>query len=286
LPNEIASPTMETPYAAQASLGYSWQPTNWLGLNLEGVRINYRHIPYRFRANPIDPATGRRRFPTLNGQSVGNFRLWYGNGQANYEGIHLSARARLSDRFELQGFYSWSEATGNVLAGADEFRLTDAGHQADVGGGRRDVSVDPLNPQCDRCFGPLNTDARHRVTLSGLWRGPWDVNVSGMLRYRSALPYTAFLAQDLNGDGFQYDLPGRQGVNSERGDSFSQLDLRLSKEFSFADALSVEVIGEVFNVFNEENPAVFDRTGTPNSFAGDPLQGEQRLAQLGLRVSF
>jgi len=286
LPNEVASPTMQTPYSAQASLGYSWQATNWLGLNIEGVRVNYRHIPYRFRANPIDRTTGQRRFPTFNGASVGNFRLWYGDGQADYQGVNLSARARLSDRFELQGFYTYSETTGNVIAGADEFRLTDAGHQADVGGGRRDVSVDPLNPQCDRCFGPLNTDARHRVTLSGLWRAPWGLNVSGMLRYRSALPYTEFLAQDLNGDGFLYDLPGRKGINSERGHSFSQLDLRLSKEFSFADALSVEVIGEVFNVTNEENPSVFDRNGDPNAFAGDPLQGEQRLAQLGLRLRF
>jgi outer membrane receptor protein involved in Fe transport len=287
LPNEVASPTLQTPYSAQASLGYSWQATNWLGLNIEGVRINYRHIPYRFRANPIDPATGQRRFPSINGQSVGNFRLWYGNGEANYQGINLSARARLSDQFELQGFYTYSEATGNVLAGADEFRLTDAGHQADLGGGRRDVSVDPLNPQCDRCFGPLNTDARHRVTLSGLWQAPLGINVSGMLRYRSALPYTAFLNADLNGDGFFYDLPGRTGVNSERGDSFSQIDLRLSKEFSFADVVSLELIGEIFNILNEENPSVFDRNGEPNAFAGTSnVQPEQRLAQLGLRVRF
>jgi hypothetical protein len=280
-PNEVASPTMQTPYSAQGSLGFSWQATSWLGLNVEAVKINYRHIPYRFRANPIDRATGLRRFPQF-----GNFRMWYGNGEADYEGVNLSGRARLSDRFELQGFYTYSETTGNVLAGADEFRITDAGHQGDLGGGRRDVSVDPLNPQCDRCFGPLNTDARHRVTLSGLWRAPLGINVSGMLRYRSALPYTEFVAADLNGDGFLYDLPGRVGVNSERGHSFSQLDLRLSKEFSFADVASLELIGEVFNVTNEENPSVFDRTGEPNAFAGDPLQGEQRLAQLGLRVRF
>ena len=287
VPNEVASPTMETPYSAQASLGYSWQVNNWLGLNIDASRINYRHIPYRFRANPRDPATGQSRFPTFNGLTIGNFRMWYGDGQANYEGISLSARARLSDRFELQGFYTWSEATGNVLAGADEFRITDAGHQADLGGGRRDVSVNPLDPQCEQCFGPLNTDARHRVTLSGLWRAPWDINVSGMLRYRSALPYTEFLNEDLNGDGFFYDLPGRRSVNSGRGDSFSQIDLRLSKEFSFADAFSIELIGEVFNLLNEENPAVFDRTGTPNAFAGtSATQPEQRLAQLGLRLRF
>jgi outer membrane receptor protein involved in Fe transport len=287
-PNEVASPTLATPYAAQGSLGYSWQATNWLGLNLELVRINYRDIPYRFRANPFNDAnrngvqdpTEKRRFP------FGNFRLWYGEGQADYSGVNLSARARISDKLEVQAFYTYSEATGNVLAGADEFRITDGGHQADVGGPRRDVSANPLDPQCSKCFGPLNTDARNRITLSAVYRAPYGINVSGMFRYRSALPYTAYVAQDLNGDGFLYDFPGGQGVNTERGSSFSQLDLRLSKEFTFANRFGVELIGEVFNVFNEENPTFFNRAGEPNAYAGDPLQGEQQLAQLGVRLSF
>ena len=303
-PNEVASPTLETPYAGQGSIGYSWQATNWLGLNLEAVRINYRDIPYRFRANPfvdadrdaVQDPTEVRRFPQF-----ANFRLWYGNGQATYSALNLSARARFS-KGELQGFYTYSEAKGNVLAGADEFRLTDAGHQADMGGARRDVSVNPLDPQCPACFGPLNTDARHRVTLSGVWRGPWGLNVAGMFRYRSALPYTIFVDQlvdtdgdgvldtpvpkDVNGDGFALDLAPRDHVNGGRGDSFMQLDLRLSKEFTFANSFSVEIIGEVFNLTDEENPAVFNRLGVPNAFAGDPLQGEQRLGQLGLRLRF
>jgi outer membrane receptor protein involved in Fe transport len=280
-PNEVASPTLATPYSAQGSLGYSWQATTWLGLNVEAVRINYRDIPYRFRANPVDPATGKRRFPDF-----GNFRLWYGNGQANYSGVNLSARARLSDRFELQGFYTYSETRGNVLAGADEFRITNAGFQSDQGGGRRDVSVNPLNPQCAECFGPLDTDAKHRLTLSGVYRAAWGINVSGMLRYRSANPYTEFIAADLNGDGFSYDLPARTSVNSKRGHSFQQLDLRVGKEFTFAGDYGVELIAEVFNVFNEKNPAGFNRFGQATVYAGDPLQGEQRLAQLGLRFHF
>jgi hypothetical protein len=285
-PNEVASPTLQTPYSAQGSLGYSWQATSWLGLNVEGVLINYRHIPYRFRANPFVDANGNgvvdptetRRFPEF-----GNFRLWYGNGSADYQGVNLSARARLSDRFEIQGFYTYSETNGNVLAGADEFRITSAGYQADQGGSRRDVSVNPLDPQCGQCFGPLDTDARHRLTLSAVYRANWGINVSGMFRYRSATPYTKFVAADLNGDGFAYDLPPRTAVNSGRGASFSQLDLRIGKEFRFAGEYSVELIAEVFNVFNEKNPAVFNRFGQATVYAGDPLQGEQRLAQLGLR---
>lgn len=287
-PTEVASPTIATPYSRQASLGYSWQVNNWLGLNFEAVTIDYRDIPYRFRANPIDPATGVRRFP-----QYGNFRLWAGNGKADYDGGNVSFRARATDKLEILGFYTYSKATGNVLAGADEFRLTDAGYEPAFRSAR-DVSANPLNPLCDACFGPLNTDARHRFTLSTVYQAPWGINVSGMFRYRSATPVTIFTSNDPNGDGFRFDLLPGDSVNSRRGHSFSQLDLRLSKIFNIGP-VGLELIGEVFNLFNETNPAAytvtFDAAGNPTgirptAFAGDIGQGEQRLAQLGLRVRF
>jgi hypothetical protein len=287
-PTEVASPTIATPYSRQASLGYSWQVNNWLGLNFEVVSIDYRDIPYRFRANPIDPATGARRFP-----QYGNFRLWVGNGKADYDGGNFSFRARATDKLEILGFYTYSKATGNVLAGADEFRLTDAGYEPAFRAAR-DVSANPLNPLCGACIGPLNTDARHRFTLSTVYQAPWGINVSGMFRYRSATPFTYFTSSDPNHDGFRFDLLPGDSVNSRRGHSFSQLDLRLSKIFNVGP-VGLELIGEVFNLFNETNPAgytvVFDAAGNPigtkpTTFAGDVGQGEQRLAQLGLRVRF
>jgi outer membrane receptor protein involved in Fe transport len=291
--DEIASPTLATPYSDQASLGYSWQVNNWLGLNVEVVTIDYHDIPYRFRPNigvdadrdgAFEPGQGEQtRFPQF-----GNFRLWYGGGRASYDGVNLGFRVR-RDKFEVQGFYTYSEAEGNVLAGADEFRITDVGAQADVGGGRdrRDQSINPLDPQCDACFGPLYTDARHRLTLGGLYQAPWGITVAGMLRYRSALPYLEHANADLNGDGSTIDLrPGVSGVNTGRGFDFTQIDLRLSKEFRFANDLGLEILAEVFNLLNDENPAVPNRFGEPSVFAGDPLQGEQRLAQLGLRLRF
>jgi len=287
-PNEVASPTLATPYSKQASLGYSWQVNDWLGLNIEAVTIDYRDIPFRFRANPVDPATGVRRFPAF-----GNFRLWYGNGKADYDGVNLSFRARATQKLELQGFYTYSETDGNVLGGADEFRLTNANYQPSWRVAR-DVSANPLDPLCSACIGPLDTDARHRVTLSGVYQGPWAINVAGMFRYRSATPFTIFANNDPNHDGFGFDLLPGDHVNSRRGHSFSQFDLRLSKEFTFGP-VGLELIAEMFNVFNEKNPSgytvQFDANGNPtglkpSTYSGDPLQGEQQLIQVGARIRF
>ena len=279
---ELASPDVaKAPYSDQISLGYSTEVSPSLGLNFEAVSARYRDIPFRFRANPIDPATGKRRFAAF---APSNFRLWVNDGHADYDGINIGFHARAGNNFEAQGFYTLSRSKGNILAGADEFRVIDAAFQPDV---TRDTSVNALNPDCSACNGPLDTDARHRVTLSGVYRAGYGISLSGILRYRSALPYTVYAGTDLNGDGYNMDLaPGHAHVNDARGASFTQLDMRVAKEFRFGGQYGIEVMLEGFNLLNNKNAAVFDSTGTAHAYAGDPGQGEQRLFQLGARVRF
>jgi hypothetical protein len=285
-PNEVASPTLATPYSRQGSIGFSAEVTPWLGMSVDLVSVDYRDLPFRFRINTLT-SSGDLRFPQF-----GNFRLWYGKGVADYDGGNIGVRARVSNKLTLQGFYTLSRVRGNVLAGADEFRLSNLNYQPDLRVGR-DVSVNPLDPLCDACIGPLNTDARHRVTLGATWSLPYDFVVAGLFRYRSATPYLIYAGQDLDGDGFPLDLPpGVDEVNAGRGHSFAQLDLRASKVFRFGKGVGLEVLAEVFNVFNAKNPAGFvgnqaaGNLGEATTFAGDPLQGEQRLAQLGMRLRF
>ena len=290
---EVASPTLATPYSDQISLGYSWQLTGNVGLTLDAVSVRYRDIPFRFRMNPGHDNNGdgnvsqsERIFPTLNPAT----RLWYGNGEADYEGVNIGMRSRMGN-FEMQGFYTWSTAEGNVLVGADEFRLWDGSIQPGI---TTNVLVDPFNPDAEAGFGPLYTDARHRVTMGGVYQAPWDINLSGIFRYRSGIPYTDHAGRDLNLDGYDMDLaPGVDHVQTKRMDAFSQLDLRAGKEFKFAGDMGVELIAELFNVLNEDNPAGFNgnrqsaRYGQPTRFAGDPpLGGEQRLWQLGVRFRY
>lgn len=299
LPANVAHPSItNTPYSDQISIGYSTELTNWLGVNVDLSHIEYRDIPYRFRYNGFLDNNGNpissRRFASIG--ITNNNRMWIGDGEADYDGLNLGFRARMNERLEMQGFYTLSRVEGNVLAGADEFRLTNGNHQPDRTG---DLSVNFRDPKCDQCFGPLDTDARHKFTLSAVYRAPFGINVSGMFRYRSALPYSERDGRDLNGDRQLSDLvAGVDHVNNLRGESFSQFDVRLSKDFPIRGTFGIELIAEAFNLFNETNPTAFNgqrftASGTPNpnfrqptAYAGDPLQGEQRLLQLGARVRF
>jgi hypothetical protein len=286
---ELAMPTVaKAPYSDQVSLGYSTEVSQSLGLNFEVVSARYHDIPYRFRADPIDPATGKRQFDPNIVPST--FRVWANDGHAQYDGLNLGFHARAGSNFEAQGFYTLSRSKGNILAGADEFRVVDAAHQVDT---LRDTSIDPFNPDCSACNGPLDTDARHKVTLSTVYRAPYGVNLSGILRWHSGTPYTVYAYDasggkiDLNGDGYALDLaPGHSTVNDQRGPSFSQIDIRVSKEFRLSGNYAFELIGEVFNLLNAKNGTAFDSFGNTFAYAGDPGQGEQRLIQLGGRFRF
>ncbi len=279
VPNEVASPNLKPPRSDQASLGFSWQISPMVGITVDAVRAWYRDIPYRYRANPVVDAEGNRLFAPLG--FTNNFRIWTGDGFADYEGLNIGVHAR-SGKLELQGFYTLSRTTGNVLGGADEFRLTRVEYQPDYKS-FRDQSVNPYDPTCsDKCVGPLNTDARHRLTLAATYTLPAGFAVSGVYRYHSGTPYTVLVenAQELTLQ------PGVPHVDSATGASFSQLDLRVAKNFDFAKDLGVELYAEVFNIFNEKNPALYTADGRPNAYAGDPYQGEQRLLQLGARFHF
>ena len=139
--------------------------------------------------------------------------------------------------------------------------------------------------------------------------------------YRSALPTHTFEGLDLNADGNLIDktaiayrytdstrLPAAprsrkpgpcETVNCSRRAPFSQLNLRVSRVFHIAGAVNLEAIAEVFNVFNAKNPFIpvatarLSATGVPltsfmqpTAFAGDFQQPEQRVGQLGFRLTF
>ncbi|RLE24772.1 MAG: hypothetical protein DRJ08_00245 [Acidobacteria bacterium] len=87
-----------------------------------------------------------------------------------------------------------------------------------------------------------------------LW---YDIRFSGYHRFYSGRPYTVTSGYDDNGDGFYNDYAVIDGVlgsrNTYRQPNFNQTDIRLSRRFNFMRHHSIELIFEMFNVFDSSN---------------------------------
>jgi hypothetical protein len=119
------------------------------------------------------------------------------------------------------------------------------------------------------------------------------VALSTIFRAHSAYPYSVFTGRDDNLDSYNFDLsPGVTSSTAGRQAAFSQFDLRVTKKVNIVGGRKVEGILQIFNVFNAENPSDFNGNmsaagfGRPTAYAGDIRHSEQRLAEIGFRVTF
>jgi hypothetical protein len=274
---DVASPLIRQPYTDQVNLGFSLALGKDYAIEVDGVGNWGRDLGRPMDLNTT-PNLGPYRFADIL-SNVGSvpFTVWTPRNKSEYEGVSIAFRKRWDGKLQLLGGYTLSKARSTAGFGTDEFGtgLLDATH-----------------PFSDAQFGPSRTDARHRVTISGVWSPGAGFMIAPIFRFRSKLPYNITAGSDLNRDGFNFDLPpGVETVRAGRGAHFSQLDVRVSKQFRLRRT-RVQVLAEVFNAYNAKNPAGFignmrsSQFGLPTAFAGDAGLGEQRLAQLGIRLEF
>jgi hypothetical protein len=281
LPSHAASPRIKQPYTDQFNLGFSRDLGAGYALELEGVYSRGHELGTRPNINLRINGGPRRLVGTLPQSGGANFRIDTSAGVAHYKGVTVGVKKRWDGKMQLLAWYTLAEATSSTsLRATDEF-------------GEYNVldMFDPYKPEQEA---PTRTDARHRFTISGSWEPGAGFIISPVFRYKSTTPYNVILGVDTNRDGTTTnDLPpGVTSYNSARGASFSQFDLRTSKTFRLGKQARVLLIAEVFNLFNDKNPAGFvanmaaGNFGEPTEYAGDFQRGEQRLAQLGLRFEF
>ena len=306
LAGEVVSPRLEQPYTIQTNVGWAREIDPTTAVTVDYVRVDGRDLNLRMRPNAL--VGGRRYLADLPIQPNGiNFRTALSKGQSRYDALITAVQRRLSGRLDLNASYTLAKATSDVGSAYDEIVLNLI----------QDISA----PFADVQNGPsTRTDARHRVTLSAVVELPWSVRLAPIFSYRSALPVHTFEGRDTNADGNVNDITANayrytgvndsgvatfeemgpcETVNCSRRAPFSQLNLRVSREFPFWRVSRVEVIAEVFNAFNARNPFIPLSTQRvspagvpltsfmqPTAFAGDAQQPEQRVGQIGFRLTF
>jgi hypothetical protein len=130
--------------------------------------------------------------------------------------------------------------------------------------------------------GPADNDVRHTLAVNGSAAFPLGTQLSGILTYRSALPYSATAnAPRPDGKPFAFRPEPR---NARRGDGALSLDLRLAKTMKVGTRLAASAFLEVFNVTNQLNYGNYIGTVTSALFGQPTTAGPKRRVQLGFRI--
>jgi Carboxypeptidase regulatory-like domain/TonB dependent receptor len=303
----------ESPYTQQWNLGFAQE----LGSNM-AIEFDYVHILglHEFTSLDINPRIG----PLINAQRntpnpgrlltaafaahaaeltaafgtptpFGRITVAQSDGRSRYDAFTVSFRKRYANRYQLNAHYTLSKSQAWF------------GLASDFGNQPQNVfdKWDPVN------FGPTDADERHRFVISGIFDLPYGFQLAPIFQLASARPYSILPACgvcDINRDGVAVDRESADGndqhplpPNTERGDNFSQLNVRVSKFFNFGETKKLGLFFEAFNVFNTANfgrefQNVTGRAdfGRPTNFFGatgfsEPI-GIPFQAQLGVRFSF
>jgi hypothetical protein len=297
-------PGLQTSYAHQLSAGVDRRLSDDTTLSAGVVYLRGFNELGAIDYNPLVRSLGPGRRPEDAGGVAGTSAsvLQYTSyGETWYRALSLSLRKR-TDRYQFLAGYVLSRAEDNSSDFQTAFIPQDNGagrNPADPEG--LPLGFDPVNER-----GRSQQDQPQRFVLSGWTRGPWDVEVSGLVTIGSGVPFNILAGSDLNGDGdggtFPNDRARRTPAdpatavprNAGRLPYEATIDLRVSRRFPFVGRSTIEPLFEMFNVLNRVNYTEVNNVFGTGAFPGEasPTYGRfqraaaPRQAQLAVRVAF
>ncbi|MEO8680812.1 MAG: hypothetical protein ABI665_17300, partial [Vicinamibacterales bacterium] len=211
---------------------------------------------------PIVPAAGGIRLLEQDQTS----------GHSRFDGLYVSARKAFSRGFAFDVAYTLSRIENDT----DDINFR---------------PVDSRRP--DEELAPGLNDRRHVLAVNGLTRLPLGIDLIPVLFLSSGQPLNVTTGRDDNGDTIFNDRPAGVGRNTERTAGFAQFDLGAARRFRLP-AASIEIRGEIFNLFNRTNFSGFFNWGASGvrpdeqgTLAFQPTQaGPARQVQLTGTIRF
>ena len=300
------SADIEIPYAQQANFGVERAiGNNWaVGANyvlVRGVKllrsrqINLYPGTVLTLANAASLGVARpnpqqigRVMYTTSVRPNPNFGSMYQVGSwasSTYNGMQLTVRKQFSRGFEFRANYTFSKAIDD----ASDFTQAMA-------------ASDPYNARIDRSLS--YEDQRHRFTLTGVWRIPYNGpgrallggwSLSTLWTYRNGTPANVTVGSDVNQDGNSNDRPFNGtyllGRNTYTDPNSFTVHCRLARRIRIGERMSVQILGETFNAQNRVNITGVNHTwGTElaarNTLGSYTSAGDPRQIQLGIKFEF
>jgi hypothetical protein len=244
----LIDPAYKTPYALHASAGVEhalnarWMlSADWT--HEQGVH-SYARYQYQAGysvASPLfagDLATQQQNVPDLT--------VFRSDNRSRYDGLSMHLQGNVGRRLSLIFNYTLSSANTYGCVLGELFDYVDG-------------VCNPLHAFAKSDWGPSGEDVTHRAVLAGTWRAPGGIQLGLLSQAESARPYTITTPIDVNGLGDSADnravVNGVQtSLDQFRGKPYIQVDLRVSRPFTFHDRWQVTPFIEFFNFFNRNNP--------------------------------
>jgi hypothetical protein len=207
----------------------------------------------------------------------------------NYKGLEVALQKRFSNRW--QGLVSYAYATDDLSRSG--VTISGFGGEEEgaggVGFGAGSAFLDP-NQRINNTEGPTFFNRTHLFKANLSYEVPsLDMNFAAAFKVQTGTPFGRIvsLSNDVNGAAFNQGpiTIFAEPRDSNRFDTLSLLDLRVSKFFTFKEQHRVEVIVDAFNVFNantvtNQNVNTGSAFGTPLSILGP------RVFRFGARYTF
>jgi hypothetical protein len=294
-------PQFENAETLRLSLGYEREVATDFAVGIDLLYSEGTHLERKQGQNLVrtgeSTVDGRPMYETGTVYpELGKVIQFKSDARSRYRALVLKANKRFSSNWFLNASYTWARAED------DDSNERSVGSSFEYPEDHYD-----LGPE----WGISNYDVEHKFVASGTVLLPLDFMVSAILSIRSGFPYTAWHWDDLNQDGYFADRsvvetsPGifsHSPRNTYRQPWFKTLDLRLSKTFRLGSRFELELMGEVFNAFDDANwftttwvlsaGCFTDDEGqwvpcaTFDDFGENNVPGDPRSFQLGMRFSF
>ena len=326
-------PNYKNPYTQQWNLGYSWQFNSYSVLEFDYTHVLALHESKTLNINPtrrlfVDAAgneiTSRpldAAFAAAGLPVLGRIDLEASVGRSRYDGMNISYRRRLHNRFTVNATYTLSRAVaydGNSAA-------------------FRNRAVNHFDYLAKYSLGPVPNDTRHRFSMSGVINLPKGIQIAPIMQAESARAYNASYGAsvDVLGEGSgranrvivftsspndvkatltAFGNPGTSNAirilyrnclragqcaifpfDRLRGQPFFQLDTRISKNFKIKERYTITALFQMFDLTNRANfgnnftgDVRQTSFGTPNAFItpGGVIVPHSFSGEFGVKFSF
>lgn len=306
-PSSVISldPAMVTPYAHHSSVGLDRVLSPDVTLSVNSVWVRGFNQLGAIDYNPIVPSLGAGRRPLDVGGVAGTSAsvLQYTSfGETWYRALLVTLEKRFDRRYQLLANYTLAKAedTSSDFQTSVMPQTNGRGRDPDNPHGLP-LGFDPLSER-----GPALHDQRHRMVVSGTYAAPHNLAVSAIFTAATGTPYNILAGADLNGDGdggaFPADrarrVPGDPSTsvarNSGRLPSQVTVDVRITQTVRLSGERRIDILAEVFNLFNRANFLEVNNVFGTGSFPDQPLptygqfqrSAPARQFQVGIRLAF